>query len=189
MVAKKNMPLEIEALNAVLCAIGGLDPAEQTWVLQAAATRVGVPQGTGGSRQGIGPQAGIPAAVRDLATDPKEFLRTKDPKNDVQRVACLAYFLTHQRGTAHFKSRDISTLNTEAAGPRVNISRAVNNATNQNRYLAPAGGGKKQITSLGEDVVKALPDKETVQSLDAQGRPKRKASMRGKKRMKGVRGK
>lgn len=187
MATKKSMPLEIEALNTVLGAIGGLEPAEQTWVLQAAATRVGVSLGTGGPRQGTGSQAGIPAA-RDLATEPKEFLRTKDPKNDVQRVACLAYFLTHQRGTAHFKSRDISTLNTEAAGPRVNISRAVNNATNQNRYLATAGGGKKQITSLGEDVVKALPDQETVQSLDAQGRPKRKALPRRKKRAKGVRG-
>ena len=42
-----------------------------------------------------------------------------------------------------------------------NASFAARNAVN-NQYLAPAGGGKKQISPRGEAIVKALPDRIAV---------------------------
>src|SRR5579863_777343 len=51
----------------------------------------------------------------DRSISPKEFLRQKQPRTDVERVACLAYYLTHYRDTPYFKTLDISQLNTEAA--------------------------------------------------------------------------
>src|SRR4051812_47013393 len=35
---------------------------------------------------------------------PKEFLLEKDPKTDGERLACLAYYLTHYRDQPYFKT-------------------------------------------------------------------------------------
>ena len=174
MAVKKGMSSEIVALSDVLSALEGLKQSDQVWVLETAASRINSMVSGDSIRKPAAASLRALGADHGTRTDPKAFMRTKDPKNDVQRVACLAHFLTDQRKMPHFKARDLSTLNTEAAGPRINISRAVNNATNQNRYLAAAGGGKKQITALGEDVVKALPDQEAARAAEEKGRPKRK---------------
>ena len=89
---------------------------------------------------------------------PKDFLFQKQPTMDIQRIACLAYYLTHYRNTPHFKTVDISKLNTEAAQRKfANASSSVNNAT-QASYLAPVSGGLKQLSAEGERFVDALPD-------------------------------
>jgi hypothetical protein len=114
-------------------------------------------------------------------TTPKQFIAQKRPENNYERVACLAYYLTHSRNTPHFKTTDITKLNTEAAGHISNPSLAVMHATATYHYLSAAGGGKKQLTSLGEAVVEALPDRATVKAAIAEHKPKRR---RGRKRIK-----
>jgi len=53
----------------------------------------------------------------------------KQPRTDVERVACLAYYLTHYRNTPYFKTLDLGKLNTEAAQPKFsNAAYASNNA-------------------------------------------------------------
>jgi hypothetical protein len=47
---------------------------------------------------------------------PKQFLLEKAPQTDVERIACLAYYLTNYRETPHFTTLDLAKLNTEAAG-------------------------------------------------------------------------
>ena len=90
---------------------------------------------------------------------PKDFLFRKEPNTDVERVACLAYYLTHRRGTNHFKTIDISKLNTEAAQRKfANAATSVSNAT-QGGFLTQAGRGMKQLTAQGERYVDALPDR------------------------------
>src|SRR3989442_956207 len=123
-------------------------------------------------RHGAGtPAIGSATAVSDIngsidRQTPKHFLKAKLPKTDVQRVACLAFYLTHARNQPQFDTEAITKLNTEALGTRLsNPSAAVNNATNQNRFFAPVGNGHKQITDLCEDVVNALPDQEAVKSV------------------------
>ena len=59
-------------------------------------------------------------------------MKTKDPKSDLQRIAALAYYLTHGKNTATFKTRDLSTANTDAKGPKFHIPRAVANASRAN---------------------------------------------------------
>ena len=90
----------------------------------------------------------------------------KNPETDVERVACLAHFLTHSDNLPQFKTKDITEANTAATLPALsNPSQSVNNATNQNKYLSKAGKGQKQLTSLGEDVVNALPDRDKVKEV------------------------
>jgi hypothetical protein len=110
----------------------------------------------------------------DRSISPKQFVLEKQPKTDVERVACLAYYLTHYRDTPHFKTLDISKLNTDAAQVKFsNAAVAVENATKM-AYLVPATKGSKQISSLGEQFVLALPDREKAKAAMAHARPRRK---------------
>lgn len=106
---------------------------------------------------------------------PKEFLREKAPKSDIEKVVCLAYFLTHYRETQHFKTIDISKLNTEAAQLKFsNAAYAVENAAKRG-LLVPAGkNGMKQISAMGEQFVNALPDREEAKAALEQIKVRRK---------------
>ena len=44
----------------------------------------------------------------------KQFIAQKRPENLYQRVACLAYYLSHVLDTPRFKTKDISKANTDA---------------------------------------------------------------------------
>lgn len=58
------------------------------------------------------------------------------------------------------------------------------NATSGSGFLAPAGGGKKQITSLGEEVVGVLPDQERVKAVIAEAKTSRRKKRSTKKKNK-----
>ncbi len=108
----------------------------------------------------------------------KEFLLEKQPQTDIERAACLAFYLTHYQDTPHFKTIDISKLNTEAAqSPFSNTAYAVSNAT-QKGFLAAAGKGTKQITAAGEQFIAALPDREAADNALKASRPRRKKAKR-----------
>jgi restriction endonuclease Mrr len=104
---------------------------------------------------------------------PKDFLFQKQPITDVERIACLAYYLTHYRDTRHFKTIDISKLNTEAAQIKFsNTAYAVVNAVNAG-LLASAGKGFKQLSAIGERYVEALPDRNAAKEVFATLRNRR----------------
>lgn len=100
--------------------------------------------------------------TQDRSMSPKDFLRDKAPGTDIERVACLAYYLTHYRDQPHFKTVDISALNTEAAQPKFsNATLAANNALTAG-LLVQAGRGSKQISATGETFVQLLPDRDAA---------------------------
>jgi hypothetical protein len=110
----------------------------------------------------------------DRSITPKQFMFQKQPRTDVEKVACLAYYLTHYRDTPYFKTLDISKLNTEAAQVKFsNPAVAVDNATKQ-LYLVPATKGNKQISALGEQFVLALPDRDQARDVMNNARPRRR---------------
>ena len=127
-----------------------------------------------------GPTGKVAATVANFTEDrsltAKEFLSQKQPLTDVERVACLAYYLTHYMNTRHFKSVDISRVNTDAAQIKFsNAAVAVENATSYG-YLVPAGKGFKQISALGEEYVTALPDRDAAKAvISRRRRPRRKS--------------
>jgi hypothetical protein len=88
--------------------------------------------------------------------------------------------LASYRNTPHFKTADISKLNTEAAHHFTNTALFVQHATNTYHYLSSAGGGKKQLTLLGEAIVEALPDRAKVAEVSAEHKPRKRASGRRK---------
>ncbi|MDA8002180.1 MAG: hypothetical protein MPL62_12950 [Alphaproteobacteria bacterium] len=106
---------------------------------------------------------------------PKSFLSAKSPQTDVERVACLAYYLANYRDKKYFTTADISALNVEAAQRKLsNPSLAMKNAIACD-YLVDAKQKKsKQLSVFGEDYVDALPDREAVKAVRARHFPKRK---------------
>jgi hypothetical protein len=118
----------------------------------------------------------------DRAPKPKHFLSEKQPRTDVERVACLAFYLTHYRDMPEFTTLDISKLNTEAAQRKLsNATAAVNNAS-QYGYLVPAGKGTKQISAPGERYVQALPDYDAAKEAMAGARPRWRPKSNAKKK-------
>lgn len=109
----------------------------------------------------IPPEGPQPAAG---SPPPKDFLAQKKPSADAERVACLAYYLTHYRGQQKFRTKDLTELNSKAAQPVFSIKVAADNATRHSKYLTQAGEGQKQLTARGEAVVKALPGREQVKA-------------------------
>lgn len=163
----------IAALTTIINALKELDQESQKRILQSVCTFLGI--STFSSE--LQPQPVYSATLSDkssqlsevsFSTDrnasPKAFLRDKMPTTDVERVACLAYYLTHYRDTPHFKTLELSTLNTEAAQPKFsNATYAVDNATKAG-LLVPAVKGTKQLSAAGELFVQALPDREAART-------------------------
>lgn len=179
---------EVSALGSVLKALGSLDADNQRWVMNSAAEKLGIPFGTARSTTSQSASGGLNGDNSDTDTTdvgkltPKQFINAKAPKTDVERVACLAYYLAHGRDQHAFKTADISKLNTEAAQPKLsNATVAIRNATTQSRFLAPAGRGQKQIAALGEKVVMALPNRDAVKEAMDSGKVRRRRTRRSKK--------
>jgi len=162
----------------IISALKDLADEAKREVLRAAAAFYGINLGLKNGQQPIHaewdreePVASVGGFARDpIFSDhqdqsPKQFLEEKQPHSDVDRVACLAYYLSHYRNTPHFMTIDISKLNTEAAQFKFsNAAVSVNNAA-QRGILTSAGRGKKQISAVGERFVAALPDREAAKRV------------------------
>ncbi len=118
--------------------------------------------------------------------DPKTFMATKKPMFDVERITCLAYYLSRYRGVTQFKTRELTDLNTEASQPRFSNSAVAARNAVQQQYLSLAGRGRKQITTRGEAVINALPDRDKVKKALEENilRGNRKRSKRTAKKVK-----
>lgn len=166
------------ALNAVIAALSPLDEAVRERVISSIIAFFNY----GHARPSVASAdqpAARPAFSEEHKPTPKEFLFQKQPKTDVERMACLAYYLTHFRDMPQFKTLDLAKLNTEAAQTKFsNAAYAANNATNSG-YLAPASKSMKQITAAGEQFVVALPDREAAKQAITLAR--RRKSARRKK--------
>src|SRR5947208_1422424 len=143
--ATQDPAKELKAMEDALKALSPLDAEGRqravAWLagaLGVAATEAGggalLPGGTGGA---AGPT--LPGSQRGELGTPRQFLAAKRPTTDVERVTCLAYYLTHVRSTPHFKTKELIELNREAAGIKIsNPSQATGNAKDRNGYLAEA---------------------------------------------------
>ncbi|HEU5124224.1 MAG TPA: hypothetical protein VFW05_09200 [Verrucomicrobiae bacterium] len=181
---------DFESLRRIVECLRGQDDEGKVRLLKSAITFLRLESAFGTQR----PVAAVPSQPIFPTTDfsapssnsnfssrtemsPKQFLLEKQPANEIERVACLAYYLTHFRNMPEFKTLDISKLNTEAAQPKFsNPSVPVDNATRRG-YIVTTSGWNKQLGALGEQFVQALPDREAAKLVTERvrlRRPRRK---------------
>ena len=140
MAAPSDTPnAEFSALQEVIAALNRVDGTDaRQRIFDAAATFLelrpsgGSPRRVTSSGDKSDATPAYPSFSADSALSPKEFLLEKQPRTDVERIATLAFYLTHYRDTPHFKTLDLSKLNTEAAQPKFsNAASSANNAVKQ----------------------------------------------------------
>jgi len=176
-----------DVLNQVITAMQKLQPEDRERIFQTVKTffKIDATGPRANNHEGMtsGKDGASSARVSfsdDLVESPKQFMLEKQPQTDVERVACLAYYLTHYRDTPHFKTLDLSQLNTEAAQRKfANAALSVNNAATRG-YLASATKGLRQLSAAGEQYVRALPDREAARDIMASSMPRKYAKRRGK---------
>jgi hypothetical protein len=176
---------EFEVLQKVIAALTPLSEEARRRILESAALFLRIdsrprhlspPSHESDFRSFPSPASRSPFS-EDTSMSPKDFLLEKQPRTDVERIASLAYYLTHYRGTAHFKTVDLSMLNTEAAQPKfANTAYSSNNAVKLG-YLVPSTKGQRQLSAIGERFVRALPDRDAakaaLESIRRRSRTKR----------------
>jgi hypothetical protein len=176
------------ALVTVVKALEPLSDADKQWVLNSAASRwaLTVQHQAGGGSGGTGGApvgSNSPDALAAITSkNIRAFIRAKKPTTDVQRVACLGSYLAQTTGQHGFTSKDIATAHTESGGSKINLTRALDNATRRAKYISTRSGHEKQLTTLGEDVVNALPDQAAVKAVEEAAKVRRiRTGKRGKR--------
>ena len=179
-VARTGDEPEFDALQTVITALQPLNVEARQRILTAVATFLQVPfpaapdvpnESAVSQRT---PDRERPAYSDNAVMSPKDFLIEKQPQTDVERIACLAFYLTHYEDMASFKTLDLSKLNTRAAQPKfTNTAQATKNAV-ASRYLVPSTAGYRQLGAAGEQFVHALPDRDTAKLAMAAAKPKRR---------------
>lgn len=172
---------EFQALQAVIGALQPLDAEARQRILVSAATflqaQFQAPDGPPRERipvPGTRPTA-TPPYSDSVTMSPKEFLLEKQPRTDVERIACLAYYLTHYEDTPSFRTLDLSKLNIRAAQPKfTNAAQAAKNAVTSRYIVASTKRGHRQLGAAGEQFVRALPDRNAARSAMAAAQPKRR---------------
>jgi hypothetical protein len=183
MAKESVITVEFKAIQTSLEALEPLDESQRRFAVSMILSRLGMDSAAGPPRmQGGAGQGGTPAAgglagpssgsTVDIKTvTSKDFLKQKQPRTDLERFTCLAYYLMHAQGITQFSTRDITKLNGDAHGQNfTNAAATAQNGMKQSKFFSKAGGGKKRITTLGEAVVEALPSAEAVREALASTR-------------------
>jgi hypothetical protein len=169
----KNEQLELEAFHSIVSALSKLDKDSRIRVLQSVVTflaldaipRPEVARIEPSTPLEISGHRTVPTFSGKSDLSPKEFMLQKEPRTDIERIGCLAYYLTHYREMPQFKTLDISKLNTEAAQQKFsNPAQAVKNTTSKG-LIVQAGKGYKQLSAEGEQFIEALPNREAAKNV------------------------
>jgi hypothetical protein len=175
-----SIPDEAKILQRMISDLTALPEESRKRLIDTVCVFLGLGNAVGDSVSGPGSQYTTSNRAtefqfsEDDAPPIKQFLTEKNPQTDVERVACLAYYLARYRATPHLKTKDITEINKESAHrPFSNTAFAVDNATKAG-YLVPSIKGSKQISAYGERFVEALPDHDAAKEIMAAARAGRR---------------
>jgi len=170
--SETNANKELEVFQRIVSGLSEFEKETKVRIIQSVITFMkldGIAWGTASepsSRQVADSLTSPVHSFKNTSTvDPKQFLVEKMPHTDVERVACLAYYLAQYRETPHFTTLEISKLNTEAAQPKfANTAQTLKNAATRG-FIVSGERGKKQLSSTGEQFVQVLPDRDLAKQL------------------------
>jgi len=190
----KNTKNEFEIVSDIVSLLKDIKKEKQTHILNTLATWLEIGSTNGSFRVESMPTPAKSSRVSSKSAtlrfsdhkemSPKQFMLEKKPHTEVERITCLAYYLTHYRNIPHFKTLDLSKLNTEAAQQKFsNAPQAAKNAA-KSGLLVPAIGGKRQVSGVGEQFIQALPGQEEAKNvLHHLKKPRRKKRTKTKRKL------
>lgn len=185
--AASGFAKELQAIQKMLDVLEPLDEPARLFAFKTVSERlnIAIPAGNQ-SQKGAGAGGQLLAASVTLGgqagvQEEKKFVSAKKAQKDTELVTCIAYVLKN-RGVHVFKTEELTKAATELATRALtNMSATARDAVNAG-YLAKAGGGRKQISPLGEAVVDALPDRTAVANAIAEMKPRRRARKKAAKK-------
>lgn len=165
----KKSTTEIDAMKAIDEVMPALDEETRQRVMEWAISKFGqkTQMRQGGNisparRPGLLPGTQPPGDI-------KAFLAQKQPTSFYERVTCLAFYLEKVEGQTEIKTKDITSANTAARLSKMsNPTLFVQHATKTYGFLTPLAHGKYGVSTRGEALVEALPDREAVKAALAQ---------------------
>ena len=171
---------EATVLHHVIAELSTLSVEDRRRILETVTTFFGInrqkeefPARMPSSKVTMGDPSPFQFSESEEVLSPKAFMLQKAPRTDIERVACLAYYLSRYRDTPHLKTKDISALNTESAHRAFsNASMAVENSA-KGGFLVPSIKGCKQLSAMGEQFVEALPDRDAANEVHSRIRHRR----------------
>ncbi len=113
-----------------------------------------------------------------------KFVSKKKPKDHYQRVAVIAFYLKFKEGKDEFKNAEMDKINTgQARQSKIgNIADVIAKAQNRYKFLTRGiSPATHQLSTLGEEVVSALPNQEEVTRLIKENKPHKKRKKFAKK--------
>ncbi len=186
--AKKEdskLTAKLKTIEVIVRELQKLDPSDQSDVVAFALKQIGL--NTTAIQYPVGDQkpGGGQQNTNLNGVSMADFVKSKKPANEYQRVAVIAYYREHNQNQKEFKNIEMSQANTtEARQPKIsNITDVVTKARDRYKFLTKGTGkATHQLSTHGEDVVNALPDQGAVKQLiaDSKSRKPRKKKV-GKK--------
>ncbi len=169
--SKDHATAELQAMSRVVALLDALEPDAARRVMTWVSSRLGLEAAVAGPA--------MPPAAGDDALG--VFVRRKSPSTNAERVLCLGYFLARQVGQSQFRTRDLSRLNDGAGLEKFTNTAMAVKAARLKGWLT-VKGGVIALTSVGTQLVEALPNRTAalVQSRAAAVRLKK--SPKGKRR-------
>ncbi|MBI2635136.1 MAG: hypothetical protein HYW79_01165 [Parcubacteria group bacterium] len=171
--AKKDslqLSAKLKAIEVIVKELQKLDESDRPDVISFALKQVGLTPPTNlNSPQSDSSIAGGSQSA-GLDTSMADFVKNKNPKNEYQRVAVIAYYREYKQNRKEFKNAEMSQANTqEARQPKIsNITDVVTKARDRYKFLTKGTGkATHQLSTHGADIVNALPDQESVKKLIA----------------------
>lgn len=171
-----QLSAKLKAIEVIVKELQKLDEGDRPDVVSFSLKQVGLTsptnlnspqpdQNIGGGSQG----AGLDVSMAD-------FVKNKNPKNEYQRVAVIAYYREYKQNKKEFKNAEMSQANTaEARQPKIsNITDVVTKARDRYKFLTKGTGkATHQLSTHGADIANALPDQESVKKLIANAKSRK----------------
>jgi hypothetical protein len=172
---------EVDAMREVDGALAKLESGAQQRVIDWASSKYKLSINSTPDQRSAQSQSHLgsnPGAPRDIKT----FLAQKRPGSFYERVACLVYYLEKFDGKTEVNKKDIDKANSDARLSKLtNSSVFVKNATHAYGYLTSIGNRQLALSTRGEAVVEALPERAKVDEAHKTFLFGKRASKKGKR--------
>jgi len=155
---------EVDAMRDVDGALAKLEPGAQQRVIDWASSKYKLSANRTTLDQGAATsQSHLSSSGQGTPRDIKTFLAQKRPGSFYERVACLVYYLEKFDGKTEVNTKDIDKANSDARLSKLtNPTVFVKNATHTYGYLTSIGKRQLALSTRGEAIVEALPDRAKV---------------------------